>query len=258
MARIPPVPQLSIPSCFCCGCLPPCCVKATTELCSCSSVVEVDAHEVDQWMPKLYPEQKGQIPDELLGIFWMDGNPAPENLFCLNSGKWNAQTRTLQAAPFSTSAWTYDPPPPNNKQHVKWLGLGEMLWNSCFRPGLLLRFSEDELEDAAVGITINPVCCPGWFCCVCCHSDYCMEMPYCCNPMRMKKLDEEGHAWSRYSKIGSHTKHSYTLRKIWQQGQRLPAYQDMQERVDKKNYTFQPWSGFCCFSTEETKLDTSI
>ena len=56
------------------------------------------------WMKSDIPKE---IPEVLQGVFFMDGNPLPDDCISLEGGKWRENTLTLTLPIFAPRQWTF-------------------------------------------------------------------------------------------------------------------------------------------------------
>ena len=48
------------------------------------------------------------LPEPLQGLWWMDGNPAPEVVVSLGGSIWDADSRTIAVSPTDEGVWAYN------------------------------------------------------------------------------------------------------------------------------------------------------
>ena len=96
---------------------------------------------IDTWMPT---GRGTNLPDVLQGIYFMDGNPLPEDCVTLNS-TWDAENRTLRFKAFEPHQWTFQATAAGRI----WLSLVRILG-----AGVEIRFQDDTLRHAVVRPTM--------------------------------------------------------------------------------------------------------
>ncbi len=164
--------------------------------------------DIDTWMPT---GRGTNLPEVLQGIYFMDGNPFPEDCLTLNS-TWDAETRTLQFPVYGPLQWTFHPSEE-----------GRSLLNRFQnrRGALKLRFNDDTLRHAVVIPIVNGVPFPRWI----------MEWT-----MTQTEDSENGETWNRRNTIffGLIPRGGYTLRKIVDHnGQKTAAFDKMLAQVQE-------------------------
>ena len=86
--------------------------------------------ECTEWMVK-----NDSLPDELKGIFFMDGNPLPDDLVTLEGGEWNAEKKILTIKFYGKNpCWTF---------HNTCMGRFSKYLLSCMYFNYKIYFSDD-------------------------------------------------------------------------------------------------------------------
>ncbi|WP_299414795.1 hypothetical protein [Acaryochloris sp. IP29b_bin.148] len=106
-----------------------------------TSFEERQLKNIDTWMPI---GRETNLPDALKGIFYMDGNPLPEDCVTFNS-TWDAENRTLKFKVFGPQQWTFHATVAGRI----WLSLVKILGAS-----VEIRFQDDNLRHAIVRPTM--------------------------------------------------------------------------------------------------------
>ena len=164
--------------------------------------------DIDTWMST---GQGTNMPEVLQGIFFMDGNPFPEDCVTLNS-TWNAETRTLKFPTFGPLQWTF---------HAS--EEGRNLYNRIkSRHGVIkIRFQDNTLRRAFVIPKFFGIPFPRWL----------MEWTMIQTPDSVN-----GETWLRRNTIFFRliSRGGYTLRKIVDhKGQKTPAFNKMLTQVQE-------------------------
>ncbi|MEM7579160.1 MAG: hypothetical protein ACFB02_21890 [Mastigocoleus sp.] len=166
------------------------------------------------WMK---PVKETNLPDILKGVFFMDGNPLPDDCITMYNLEWDAENKALSLPVFGEAQWTF---------HTSIGGRILLIGSWLARFTYTIQF-EDEAEEGklrrsqiipfAFGIRI-----PKWI----------------INPtMCQEKDSENGDTWARTNiwfgiipRIGN-----YTLRRIVNEdGSYTPAFKDMLSVVDEE------------------------
>lgn len=63
-------------------------------------------NDIANWM---LADKKTEIPDILQGVFFMDGNPFPDDCLTLQGTEWDASSRILAVQVFAPFQWTFSP-----------------------------------------------------------------------------------------------------------------------------------------------------
>ncbi len=164
--------------------------------------------DIDTWMPT---GRGTNLPEVLQGIYFMDGNPFPEDCLTLNS-TWDAETLTLQLSAYNPLQWTFHP----SEEGRCLLNLVQNM-----RSAVKLRFKDDTLRHAVVIPIVNGVPFPRWI----------MEWT-----MTQTEDSENGETWNRRNTIffGLIPRGGYTLRKIVDHnGQKTAAFDKMLAQVQE-------------------------
>eukprot|EP00933_Yihiella_yeosuensis_P018945 TRINITY_DN15425_c0_g1_i1.p1 TRINITY_DN15425_c0_g1~~TRINITY_DN15425_c0_g1_i1.p1 ORF type:complete len:225 (-),score=8.00 TRINITY_DN15425_c0_g1_i1:51-725(-) len=188
-----------------------CCLSPMTK-CFDGGYTEKNAHDVLQWGPEITGLQT-DLPEKLRGFFYMDGNPAPEQImsFATPGFIWKPETRVLISDP--AKFWGYAANDggvitPSGKCST----LALMCTNSINQTRLEFTFDEN-LDKADIRILLDPVCCS----CSCfyhlcgikcpcygnnayCGRGYLCKIPDClCKPWGMVDISptKNGDTWDR-------------------------------------------------------------
>lgn len=174
-----------------------------------SSFEERQFKNIGNWMPT---GRGTNLPEVLQGIFFMDGNPFPEDCMTFNS-TWDAENRTLKFKVFGLQQWTF---------HATVVG---RIWLSLVRilgAGVEVRFQDDNLRHAVVRPTMY-----GLF-----------SMPRFLMEWTMTQTQDSvnGETWDRRNTIffGMFPAGGYVLRKIVDhKGQKKVAFNQMLTQVQE-------------------------
>ena len=63
-------------------------------------------NDIANWM---LADKTTEIPEILQGVFFMDGNPFPDDCLTLQGAEWNASSLTLVVQVFAPFQWTFAP-----------------------------------------------------------------------------------------------------------------------------------------------------
>ncbi|MBX2865610.1 MAG: hypothetical protein KTR27_18820 [Leptolyngbyaceae cyanobacterium MAG.088] len=179
------------------------------------SVVAQKFEDIATWMTVTQPTN---LPDVLKGVFFMDGNPLPDDCITLYNQEWDNTTNCLTVPVTGPTQWTF------HRNFLGWVLLrGAQL--SGFR--YKIQFEDNTLQQAQViPITFGlPV--PRWIidATMCQHGD-----------------NSNGDLWERkniwfggFPRVGE-----YVLRRVVDEnGQYTPAFQDMLNKVDTECLVLQ-------------------
>lgn len=222
--------------------------------CCLKSICAVEVHRADKAAQLLYDKQHGKtpgLPEKLRGVFWFDGNPAPELITTLEGTNLIESRQTINLNSGGTYSWTH------SADHVGWaywccLRVG---WACCAE--LHLEFNEDytfaKMPLRICGFCPDQCCCDGiWV------------------PMgqwwTMEQEDDD--TWKRNIRLyctpwKTWELGSYTLRRIIRpDNTKTPAFDDMmrslEEGVAVKGLLKKPmmqvmngddWKGYLCFGS---------
>lgn len=95
-------------------------------------LIEVPSDEVDREM--LVAGGSSGFPGLLQGLWWMDGNPLPDELLSLGGSTWNPETRTTRIQVYGERVWSW---------HGNLLGRGLYALTYLSRLDYELRFDDD-------------------------------------------------------------------------------------------------------------------
>ncbi|MGK3983587.1 hypothetical protein WME99_11165 [Sorangium sp. So ce136] len=68
-------------------------------------LVEVRSDQVDREM--LLASESSGIPEALQGLFWMDGNPLPDEVISLGRSTWHRETSTTRIHVYDERIWSW-------------------------------------------------------------------------------------------------------------------------------------------------------
>ena len=162
------------------------------------------------WMKSI---EETKLPDILKGVFFMDGNPLPDDCITMYNVEWDAENRALLLPVFGPVQWTF------HTTIAGWLLLvGAWLTRFSYK----IQFEDETLKQAqiipfALGIPI-----PKWIINA---------------TMTLEENSQNGNTWKRENiwfgiipRVGN-----YTLRKIVDRdGNYTPAFQDMLPKVQSE------------------------
>ena len=94
--------------------------------------------DIGTWM---LAGKRPEVPEVLRGVFFMDGNPLPEDCGTFQGLDWNAETRTVAVPMFGHLQWTYE-----DSSRGRRLLFGAKF----FRNTLEFRFEDDSLREARI------------------------------------------------------------------------------------------------------------
>ncbi|EDX74385.1 hypothetical protein MC7420_3909 [Coleofasciculus chthonoplastes PCC 7420] len=163
-------------------------------------------NDIGTWMKQ---DRGTDLPDILKGVFFMDGNPFPDDCLTLEGGKWDARSRTLLVSVFSPFQWTFSV---SDK--------GRRLLNIVNLTKLTYKVQFDETFRHA---QITPIV-------------FGFGLPKWIAEFTMTQLDDDmqGNTWERKNSwlLGLSDAWGYTLRKILDQNrQYTPTFSNLQSSV---------------------------
>ncbi len=77
------------------------------------------------------------LPERLQGIFWMDGNPLPDELISFANSNWNEEEKTLAIKVYSNDVWSWHNNPAGRSLYELAL-FGELTYEFKFNDDLTL------------------------------------------------------------------------------------------------------------------------
>ncbi|MDJ0702227.1 MAG: hypothetical protein QNJ46_03015 [Leptolyngbyaceae cyanobacterium MO_188.B28] len=172
-----------------------------------SSIETQKLDDIATWM---IPIQSTNLPSVLSGVFFMDGNPLPDDCLTMNNLMWDEETNSLILPVSAPVQWTF------HRSVLGWLLLrGAQL--SRFR--YKIQFDDESLQRARIIPIIFGVPVAKWMI----HASMCRA-----------ENSENGDIWLRknlwfggLSRVGE-----YVLRRVVDEaGQHTPAFQDMLSKV---------------------------
>lgn len=194
---------------------------------TCRSICAVEVHSVQEAAAILYNYNKGRtpgLPAKLQGVFWMSTNAAPEMLASMDGSNWDPERKILNLDSGATYNWTYSA---DLVGTIYWFFLRV---SYMFCSELHLKFNDD-LTEASMPLYVCGFC-----------KDF-SPCDGCWMPMGMwwTMSQDEGdeNTWNRdiYLYCNPNQKWdlgSYKLvRIIDENGQKLPAYSEMEEQMKK-------------------------
>lgn len=175
-----------------------------------SSVVAQKFENIATWMAS---NQSTNLPNVLKGVFFMDGNPLPDDCITLHNQEWNKEMRSLILPVTAPNQWTF---------HSNLLGWFLLLGAKMSGFRYKIEFEDDTLQQAQVTPITFGIPVPRWIL----NATMCQD-----------ENAQNGDIWERKNvwfgglpRVGE-----YVLRRIVDEhGQYTPAFQDMLEKVDAK------------------------
>jgi len=191
------------------------------------SCLAVEVHDAEDAAAILYNYNHGHTPDlprKLQGVFWMSTNAAPELLASMDGSFWDEDRRMLNLDAGATYNWTYSD---NAVGWMYWLCLRVSYF---FCAEMKMSFNED-ITEASMPLYI----------CGCCADSCPCDGVWLPTGMiwRMKQDPTDENAWDRQIYLYCNPTSvwefgSYRLIRIMDEnGQQLPAYEDMVEQMEK-------------------------
>ncbi len=167
--------------------------------------------KIASWMKSVKPTN---LPTVLEGVFFMDGNPLPDDCITMYNSEWDENTLTLTLQTAAPLQWTY------HKSFLGWLLLrSAQLTRFTYK----IRFEDQSFQRAKITPCGLGVSIPRWV----------------ANLTMMQECENNGNGdvWRRENiwfgfipKIGN-----YTLRRVVDaQGQATPAFERMLKKVQEK------------------------
>ncbi|MGQ4647873.1 hypothetical protein [Lyngbya aestuarii] len=172
------------------------------------SIEKQQLNNIATWMIN---EQQTKLPEILQGVFFMDGNPLPDDCLTMYDSRWDADRLILYLAVFAPRKWTFHDSIP-----------GLILLRLVQFSQLIYEFQfEDETLRRA---QITPVIL-GWR-----VPKQIADFSLC------RENNSNGDSWQRRtSLLGGLIPNNYTLRRIVDKnGQYTPAFPDMLSKVNNK------------------------
>ena len=172
------------------------------------SIVNQKLDNIATWMN---PTPSDSLPDVLKGIFFMDGNPLPDDCITLRNLEWNEKTRSLTVVVGAPLQWTF---------HRSIFGRLLLLGARLVRFRYLIEFEDSTLFNGQVVPIVLGIRTPLWLV----NATMCRDANA-----------ENGDIWQRKNVwlggipyIGE-----YVLRRIVDaDGEYTPAFQNMLEKVN--------------------------
>lgn len=172
------------------------------------SIVPKKLDNIATWMK---PTPFTSLPSVLKGIFFMDGNPLPDDCLTLQNLEWNEKTLSLTVFVGAPLQWTF---------HRSILGRALLFGARLMRFRYIIRFEDSSLFNAQIIPIFLGISIPLWL------VNATMYQP---------ESTENGDIWQRKNvwlggipRIGE-----YVMRRIVDEhGQYTPAFQDMLDKVN--------------------------
>jgi len=191
------------------------------------SVCAAEIHDPETSAAILYNYNHGKtenLPPKLQGVFWMSTNAAPELLATLEGSSWDVDRRMLNLDAGSTYNWTY------SADAVGWVYWFFLRVSYFFCAEMQMTFNED-ITEASMPLYV----------CGCCPDSCPCDGVWMPTGMiwKMKQDPNDENAWNREIYLYCNPTNlwefgSYRLiRIIDENGQKLPAYNDMVEQMTK-------------------------
>ena len=171
------------------------------------SIVPQKLDNIATWMN---PPPSPNIPSVLKGIFFMDGNPLPDDCLTLQNLDWNEKTFSLTVSVAAPLQWTF---------HRSLLGRLLLFGAQLTQFRYIIQFEDSALLNAQVIPVFLGISIPLWLV----NATMCQE-----------EGAQNGDVWQRKNiwfgglpRVGE-----YVMRRIVdEQGQYTPAFQDMLNKV---------------------------
>ncbi|ESA37395.1 hypothetical protein N836_03120 [Leptolyngbya sp. Heron Island J] len=172
------------------------------------SVVAQKFENIASWMTSTRPTK---LPDVLKGVFFMDGNPLPDDCITMYNLDWDEQTNCLTLPVTGPTQWTF---------HSNLLGWFLLLAAKISHFRYKIEFEDDSLQQAQITPITFGIPVPRWI----------LDATMC-----QHENTNNGDLWDRKNvwfgglpRVGE-----YVLRRIVDEnGQYTPAFQDMLKKVD--------------------------
>ena len=173
-----------------------------------SSVVAQKFENIARWMTSTEPTN---LPGVLKGVFFMDGNPLPDDCITMYNQEWDAEEKSLILPVTAPTQWTF------HRTFLGWVLL-RAAQIAGFR--YKVQFQDDELKMAQVTPITFGIPVPRWV----------IDATMC-----LDETAQNGDIWQRknvwfggFPRVGE-----YVLRRIVDEnGQYTPAFQEMLKKVD--------------------------
>ncbi|MEH1936295.1 MAG: hypothetical protein V7L14_21855 [Nostoc sp.] len=95
-------------------------------------------NNIATWM---IPIKQTNLPSVLKGVFFMDGNPAPDTCITMHNLEWDTQNRALALPVFAPLQWTF------HNSIAGWISLRFIQW---FELTYKIQFEDETLQQAKV------------------------------------------------------------------------------------------------------------
>ena len=179
---------------------------------------------IGTWMK---PVKETNLPDVLKGVFFMDGNPLPDDCINMYNLDWDADNKTLFLPVFGKNQWTF---------HTSILGIILLIGAWLVRFTYKIEFEDEQLTRSRVIPLVFGIKVPKWMI----NATMCRD-----------ENSQNGDIWERKNLwFGTITRlGDYTLRRVVNEdGTQTPAFKDMLSKVGKECLIVAPK---CSVNTEE-------
>lgn len=174
---------------------------------------KIETKRLDNIATWMKSTKETKLPDILKGVFFMDGNPLPDDCITFYNLEWNTETLTLFIPVFGILQWTF------HNTFQGWLLLrGAQLVQFTYK----IQFEDATLQKAQITALALGIPIPRWI----------VDPTMCQHPN-----SQNGDTWKRRNvwlggipRIGE-----YTLRRVVDaNGNYTPAFQDMLTKVEEE------------------------
>lgn len=174
------------------------------------SIEKKQFDDIATWM---IPTQETKLPSVLKGVFFMDGNPAPDDCITMYNLEWDEQNYTLSLPVYAPLQWTFEDSILGNIL-LRLVQLSKLTYK--------IQFADASLQKAQVIPYVFGIEIPLWLINA---------------TMQQDENSPNGDTWQRKNIWLSIIPRfaDYTLRRIVdEQGNYTPAFQDMLTKVQKE------------------------
>lgn len=164
----------------------------------------VEKLPVDEAAFKLIQTHRNEdLPDHIRGVFWMQGNTFPEDIFTLEAGLFQKESRYISISePYK--AWTYND---------DWLGVMEyaIMVHPFHQMGTIDFAFDADYTNASLPLKVHL-----------------FGMSFTIGEWRFTMEDQKGDVWARWQREGENWRPVYTLKKVLDKdGNKLPAFDEL-------------------------------
>lgn len=181
-----------------------------------SSIVSQKFEDISTWMTSSQPTD---LPDILKGVFFMDGNPLPDDCLTLSNLEWDQAALSLTVPVAAPIQWTF------HRSICGWF----LLWASQLsRFKYKIQFEDNSLQRAQVIPITLGIPTPRWVI----NATMCQDTD-----------DNKGNTWQRKNSWfgGLSRAGEYLLRRIVDENnQHTPAFEEMLRKVDAECWVIEP------------------